>query len=65
MALKVWLPLDGSARNIGISGNDGIVMGTGITYTAGKIGQAATFPNNCNSCIHMPGLRLQEGTFAA
>lgn len=42
-----------------------ILMGTGVTYTAGKIGNAAQFPNNCNSCIHMPGLNLQTGTFAA
>ena len=40
-------------------------MGTGITYTVGKIGQAATFPNNCNSCIHMQGLKLQTGSWCA
>ena len=40
-------------------------MGSGITYTSGKIGQAATFPNNCNSCIHMPGPKLQTGSWAA
>jgi len=34
-------------------------MGNGITYTAGKIGTAATFPNNCDSCIHMQGFALQ------
>lgn len=66
MALQVWLPLDGDLRNQGLDGSKiPSLMGSGITYTEGKIGQAATFPNNCNSCIHMPGLRLQTGSFAA
>lgn len=62
MALRVWLPLNGSLENIGISDIEPQLMGSGITYTAGKIGNAATFPNNCNSCIHMPGLKLQTGS---
>lgn len=65
MSLQVWLPLNGNLNNQGLNGVQPILMGTGITYTSGKIGQAATFPNNCNSCIHMSGLRLQTGTFAA
>ena len=65
MALVVWLPLNGTVDNQGASGTNPILMGTGITWSAGKIGQAATFPNNCNSCIHMPGLRLQTGSIAA
>ena len=65
MSLQVWLPLNGSLENQGLKGENPSLMGSGITYTAGKIGQAATFPNNCNSCIHMPGLRLQTGTFAS
>ena len=38
-------------------------MGSGITFTNGKIGNAATFPNNCNSCIYMDGLKLQTGSW--
>lgn len=66
MSLRVWLPLNGNYKNQGLNG-DIIpeVMGTGITFTSGKIGKAATFPNNCNSCIHMPGFNLQEGTICA
>lgn len=59
MSLRVWLPLNGDLHNQGISGIKPQLMGNGITWTAGKIGQAATFPNNCNSCIYMPGLKLQ------
>ena len=59
MSLRVWLPLLSDAHNQGASDITPIVMGTGITYTAGKLGNAATFPNNCASCIHMPGLKLQ------
>ena len=59
MSLRVWLPLLSDAHNQGASDIVPTVMGTGITYTAGKLGNAATFPNNCASCIHMPGLKLQ------
>lgn len=59
MSLRVWLPLLSDAHNQGASDIIPTVMGTGITYTAGKLGNAATFPNNCASCIHMPGLKLQ------
>ena len=59
MSLLVWLPLDGDLRNLGASDIQPLLMGTGITYSAGKIGNAATFPNNSNSCIYMPGLKQQ------
>lgn len=59
MSLKVWLPLNGTLENKGVSNITPTLMGSGITYTAGKIGNAATFPNACSSCIHMPGLKLQ------
>jgi hypothetical protein len=59
MSLRVWLPLLSDAHNQGASDIIPTVMGTGITYTAGKLGNAATFPNSCASCIHMPGLKLQ------
>lgn len=65
MALRVWLPLNGNLENKGISGVVPTLMGSGITYGNGKIGQAATFPNNCNSCIHMPGFKLQTGSWCA
>ena len=66
MSLQVWLPLNGDIKNQGLdSTKNPTLMGTGITWTAGKIGQAATFPNNCNSCIYLPRLRLQTGSLAA
>lgn len=65
MGLKVWLPLDSDLRNLGTYDEDIQTMGSGITWTAGKIGKAATFPNSCASCIHMPGLKLQIFSWAA
>ena len=65
MSLQVWLPLTGDLHNQGLSGEIPSLMGNGITYTDGKIGLAATFPNSCNSCIYMTGLKLQTGTWAA
>lgn len=66
MSLQVWLPLNGDIKNQGLDNTKNpTLMGTGITWTVGKIGQAATFPNNCNSCIYLPRLRLQTGSFAA
>lgn len=65
MSLQIWLPLNGNLQQQGLSSVNATMMGTGITYSAGKIGQAATFPNNCNSCIYLPSLRLQTGTYAA
>lgn len=59
MSLLVWLPLDGDLRNLGCSDIQPSLMGTGITYSTGKIGNAVTFPNNSNSCIYMPGLKQQ------
>lgn len=65
MSLKVWLPLNGDLYNQGISGETPQLMGTGITFDDGKIGQAATFPNNCDSCIYMNGLKLQIFSWTA
>ena len=64
MALQVWLPLNGNIRNQGLLNITPTLMGSGITYVNGKIGKAAQFPNNCNSCIHMPGLKMQTGSWA-
>lgn len=61
MSLIYWLPLNGNTTNNGLSDTPEI-MGSGITWVSGKTGQAAQFPNNCNSCIHMPGLNLQTGS---
>ena len=59
MALQIWLPLDGDLRNLGCACENASIMGSGISFTDGKIGKAATFPNNPNSCIYIPGLKLQ------
>ena len=40
-------------------------MGTGITFTDGKLGTAATFPNNAEYCIHMSGQESQTGSWCA
>ena len=53
MSLKVWLPLNGSSENKGASS---IVLSSGgtITYTAGKIGNAATFNSGrLNSTVNL------------
>ncbi len=65
MSLQYWLPLNGNANNQGLKNDVPTIVGTGITYSSGKIGQSATFPNNCASYIHLPGLNLQEGAFCA
>ena len=64
MALQVWLPLDGNTNNYGISNNTVSVMGDGITFTDGKIGKAATFPNSPACCLYMTGLKLQIFSWA-
>lgn len=48
MSLQVWLPLNGNINNQGCSSIN--FVQSGITYSAGKIGQAATF-NGSNSNI--------------
>ena len=57
MSLQIWLPLNGDLHNQGLSDITPSLMGSGIIYTSGKIGNAATFPNNANSCIYMPGFK--------
>lgn len=53
MALRVWLPLNGSNTNIGVSG---ITMsGSPASWGAGKVGtKAATFNNNTANAIIEP-----------
>lgn len=66
MSLQVWMPLNGDIDNQGLRGD--IIpqmMGTGITFTDGKIGKCANFPNNTNSCIYMTGMELQTGSWCA
>lgn len=59
MALRVWLPLDGNLDNKGISNKTASLMGSGVTYVAGKLKKCAQLPNNANSCIYLPGLQQQ------
>lgn len=64
MGLQVWLPLINGIENQGLNGAIAPqLMGSGVTFTNGKIGNAATFPNSCNSCIYMDGLKLQTGSW--
>ena len=60
MALQVWLPLISDVSNNGLSDLTATIMGSGITYNAGKIGNAAKFPNDPANCIHMPGLAQKK-----
>jgi len=57
MSLLYWLPLINDAHNQGLNGDTTTIMGSGITYTPGKLGNAATFPNDPNSCLNLPGLQ--------
>lgn len=59
MSLQVWLPLTENSDNKGVSDINAEVIGSGIIYTSGKIGNAATFPNNCSSYIRMPGFKYE------
>lgn len=65
MSLLYWLPLINDAHNQGLQGDVTTIMGSGITYTNGKLGNAATFPNAASSCLNLPGLQLQTGSWAA
>lgn len=65
MALRIWLPLNGTLENLGCSDSTMGTMGSGITYSAGKIGNAATFPNSPDSCIYTQGLKLQVFSWTA
>lgn len=55
MALQVWMPLDGSLRNLGTKSVTITENGT-ITYTTGKIGQA--FSGNSARHIVLTGIEL-------
>lgn len=57
MALRVWLPLNGSLENKGISDIEPTIMGSVPMTTDGKIGKCAYFANSPANCIHMPGLK--------
>ena len=65
MALQYWFPLIQDSRQQGLNSTISTTMGTGITFVVGKLGKAAQFPNSCNSCINVPGLKLQTGSWAA
>lgn len=51
MSLKIWLPLDGSLENKGISDIDVVKSGS-FTYEEGKIGQGISFNNNGHLVIN-------------
>lgn len=60
MALQVWIPLDGSLRNLGTKPVTITENGT-ITYTTGKIGQAFSG----NSARHIVLMGIELGTEAS
>ena len=60
MALQVWMPLDGSLRNLGTKSVTITENGT-ITYTTGKIGQAFSG----NSARHIVLMGIELGTEAS
>lgn len=57
MALRVWLPLNGSLENQGISGIVPTMMGSVPLTETGKIGKCAYFSNNPANCVYMDGLQ--------
>lgn len=52
MSLRVWLPLNGNLNNQGLS--DVVLNSGGITYTDGKIGQAANFSSSYIGITNTP-----------
>lgn len=55
MSLLAWYPLIKNGKNQGLDGIDLTTVGT-VTYTAGKLGNAATFTNNS-------GIRFRRANF--
>ena len=49
MPLKLWLPLDGTSENRGISGVT--MSGSPASWGNGRTGKCATFNNNTGNCI--------------
>ena len=49
MPLKLWLPLDGTVENRGISGVT--MSGSPASWGNGRTGKCATFNNNAGNCI--------------
>ncbi len=53
----VWLPLDRDYRNLGTMPIELNTYGSDITFTGGKLGKAATYPDGTTSCLYMDGLK--------
>ena len=65
MALRIWLPLNGTLENQGLSNCVLQTMGTNITFNnVGKMGQSITFPNSPANCLYVKGgLKMQNLTW--
>jgi len=50
MALRLWLPLDGTTENRGASGTT--MTGSPVSWGTGKTGQAAVFNNNAANLVY-------------
>ena len=59
MSLQVWLPLKGNLENLGLANINVDVMGS-IPFSAGKIGDAATFSDSSANCINFNGLEQKD-----
>lgn len=59
MSLIAWYPLTGDGVNRGLNNTNLSTMGS-IPYSAGKIGNAATFSGSAANCLHRPGFELTD-----
>lgn len=57
--LVAYYPFEGNAQDASTNGLHGSNYTGGVTYSAGKLGQAAWF--NGNSCLRLPMARLLDG----
>ena len=59
MSLIAWYPLITNGVNQGLDNTNLSTMGS-IPYSAGKIGNAASFSGNAANCLHRPGFKLTD-----
>lgn len=59
MSLLSWYPLIKDYKNYGLDSEDLTVMGT-VPFSAGKLGNAATYTGNTANCLYRTGFQLSD-----